>query len=269
MPIPSNCTGVPAARFPGYGIADGWTAVKLLGGIKQPRAVLFDPAGNLLVLQATKGVSVHTFGPDGCIASTTMLISNPALNHGLSLTPDGKMLYASSETTVWSWSYDAAAMKATGQTAVVKGISTGIHSTRTLAVVPQKPNLLLVQAGSNANWDYDSGSPTAGRSGIKIFDVSAAPSGGWSYNTDGYQFGYGLRNEVGFTFDPNGMVWGVENSGDVSEELNPHIVFENNARTEVEEQDFQRTIDGTATDIHTDNPAEELNYREFSSDASN
>lgn len=189
---------------------------KLLGGLRQPRTVIWDPLGNMLVLQATRGVSVHTFGADGCVNSSTQIVTNVGLNHGLSLTPDGKTLYASSQTTAWAWDYDAATRKVSNQKVVIRGIGQGIHSTRTMVVVPQAPNIVLVAVGSNNNWDYQSGSPATGRACIKAFDMSKVPAGGYSYNTDGYQMGYGLRNEVGITIDPAGHAWGVENSGDVS-----------------------------------------------------
>ncbi|KAJ9144100.1 Six-bladed beta-propeller, TolB-like protein [Pleurostoma richardsiae] len=192
----------------------------------------------MLVLQATSGISIHTFGSNGCVNSTKTLFSGRNLNHGLTLTPDGKTLYASSETTVWQWTYDPVAQSLTNQKTVVKSISTGVHSTRTTYVVPQNPNLLVVSVGSNNNWDYAAGSPSAGRACVKVFDMSKLPDGGYTYNTQGWQLGYGLRNEVALAFDPNGHVWGVENSGD----------------------DFRRTVDGQSTDIHQDNPAEELNY---------
>lgn len=66
--------------------------------MKQPRTIIFDTAGNMLILQATKGISVHTFGADGCVTQSTMIVTNNRLNHGLSLTHDGRTLYASSET---------------------------------------------------------------------------------------------------------------------------------------------------------------------------
>ncbi|KAM7211367.1 hypothetical protein V8F06_013247 [Rhypophila decipiens] len=116
-------------------------------------------------------------------------------------------------------------------------MSTGIHSTRTVMVVKQNPNFVLLQVGSNANLDMASAQPSTGRAIIKIFDVSKAPASGYNYNTDGEVFGYGLRNEIGFIQDPNGVVWGVENSGD----------------------DFARTENGQRKDIHTNNPAEKLN----------
>jgi glucose/arabinose dehydrogenase len=192
----------------------------------------------MLVLQASSGVSVHTFGANGCINSTTTIISNAGLNHGLSLTPDGKTLYASTQSQAWSWTYDAATRKVSNQKTVVTGMSPGGHSTRTLVVSPKNPNILLVSTGSNSNWDYASEDPAAGRACVKSFDMSKAPASGYTHNTQGTMVAYGVRNEIALAFDPNGHVWGAENSGD----------------------DFMRTVNGQATDVHIDNPAEELNY---------
>ena len=189
--------------------------MKIAGGLKQVRTIVWDPAGNMLVAQATKGISVHTFGADGCINSTAMLISGNQLNHGLALTPDGKTMYASGETAAYSWSYDSTTRTISNQKTVVRGISTGIHSTRTIAVVPSQPNLILVQVGSNANFDTAAAQKETGRAIIKIFDTSKAPASGFNYNTEGEVFGYGLRNTIGFVPDPSGVFWGVENSGDV------------------------------------------------------
>ncbi|SPO04687.1 uncharacterized protein DNG_07372 [Cephalotrichum gorgonifer] len=221
-------------RYPQHTVASGWSFTKLAGGLQGVRTVIFDPLGNMLVSQARKGISVHTFGPDGCIASSSMLISSIALNHGLSLTPDGSTLYASSETNVWSWPYDPATQKVGQQKTVITGMATGIHSTRNVMVVPQQPNLVLVQVGSNSNLDMQSEQPATGRAIVKVFDMSAVPANGYNYNTGGEVFAYGLRNEIGFTADPNGKVWGVENSGD------------------------DITRDGV--NIHIDNPAEKLNF---------
>ena len=169
----------------------------------------------MLVLQATNGISVHTFGADGCINSTTMLVTNRALNHGLSLTPDGTTLYASGETTGYSWSYDPATRKLGASKVVVKNMGSGVHSTRTMVVVPGHPNLVIVTVGSNNNWDYQAGDAATGRACAKVFDMSKVPDGGYDYKSGGWQLGYGLRNEVAITLDPNNMAWGVENSGDV------------------------------------------------------
>ncbi|KAH9899079.1 soluble quino protein glucose dehydrogenase [Xylariomycetidae sp. FL2044] len=237
FPFPTSCSGIAAARYP-YTVDADWQITKVASGLRGPRTIIFDPLGNMLVLQANTGISVHTFGADGCINSTAMLVQSSGLNHGLSLTPDGKTLYASTQSLVSQWAYDAATRTATGQKNVVTGISQGIHSTRTTVVSPKNPNLIIVSVGSNANWDTATSSPTSGRSMVKVFDMSAVPANGYAYNTDGVLLAYGLRNEVALAFDPNGHVWGAENSGD----------------------DFTRTVNGQATDIHIDNPAEELNY---------
>ena len=208
---------------------------KVIGGLTQPRSITFDPLGHMLVLQATSGVSVHTFGEDGCVNSTKSLLSDPGLNHGLSLSPDGKTLFASSQTSAWSWTYDPATMAISNKKTIINGISQGIHFTRTILVSPKNPNLVVVSVGSNNNWDYATSSPAAGRSIVKVFDISAAPANGYSFNSGGTVLAYGLRNSVALAFDPNGHVWASENSGD------------------------SFTLNGQ--DIHIDNPAEELNYR--------
>lgn len=232
LPVPASCSG-QTMRFPQFTVASGWQVMKLKGGMRQVRTVIFDTRGNMLVAEAGKGISVHTFGPDGCVNSTAMLVSNIRLNHGLDLTPDGKTLYASGENQAFSWTYDAATRQATGQKTVVTGMATGIHSTRTIKVVPKQPNLVLLQVGSNQNLDMQSAQPGTGRAIIKMFDMSAVPANGYNYNTQGEVFAYGLRNEIGFIPDPAGNFWGVENSGD----------------------DFRRNN----VDIHKDNPAEKLN----------
>lgn len=214
--------------------------MKVAGGLKQVRTIVWDPLGNMIVSQALKGISVHTFGTDGCVNSTTMLISNTQLNHGLAITPDGKTLYASSERAAYAWTYDPATRQVGTQKTAIQGMDTGIHSTRNLLVVPTQPNMVLLQVGSNANFDMAAADKATGRAIIKIFDMSKAPASGYNYKTDGEVFGYGLRNEIGFTTDPAGVVWGVENSGD----------------------DFTRAQSGRSVDIHKDNPAEKLNNRE-------
>ncbi|KAI0846273.1 soluble quino protein glucose dehydrogenase [Daldinia vernicosa] len=237
FPFPSSCSGVDAPRY-AFTVDSGWQVTKIASGLRQPRTIIFDPLGHMLVLQATSGISVHTFGPDGCINSTKTLFQNSGLNHGLSLTPDGKTLYASSQTTAWSWTYDAAALTLTNQKTVVSGIGQGIHSTRTTLVSPKNPNLIIVSVGAASNWDNPTIDPSVGRAIVKVFDVSKAPANGYQFNSQGTVLGYGLRNEVALAFDPNGHVWGAENSGD----------------------DFRRTVNGQSSDIHIDNPAEELNY---------
>lgn len=52
----------------GYGkpvVGGGWTAQLVVTGLTRPRSLQFDSAGNLLVLEASKGVSRITFDDHG------------------------------------------------------------------------------------------------------------------------------------------------------------------------------------------------------------
>ncbi|KAF2709398.1 iron reductase domain protein [Pleomassaria siparia CBS 279.74] len=236
--MPKSCSGVPAFHSPVLA-APGWSAVKVAGGLTQPRGLVLDTAGNLLLIQNGLGVTAHKIGSDGCLRSSKTLITARNLNHGIAISKDGKTLYASSATTVFAWDYDSTTMTvgATSRS-VVTGMDSKGHVTRTLVFPPKHPHLLVVSHGSNDNFDYEAGDIKTARSCVKVFDVAKTPTNGYSYVTGGYQLGYGLRNEVGLTFDADGMVWGVENASD----------------------EITRTISSEVIDIHTDNPADELNY---------
>ncbi|KAH7094502.1 cellobiose dehydrogenase-like protein [Paraphoma chrysanthemicola] len=236
--VPSSCAGAPAPAFP-FKTAQGWKATKIAGSLTQPRGLIFDSAGHLLVVQNGLGITAHEIGPNGCIATSKTLIRQQNLNHGIVLGPDGKTLYASSATSVYAWKYDATTMSvSSNSTVLVSGMDTRGHVTRTIVIPPKHANLLVVSHGSNDNFDYGSADVKIGRSMVKVFDVTKAPAAGYDYATSGHQMGYGLRNEVGLAFDGNGMLWGVENSSD----------------------EIHRTINGVSIDIHTDNPADEVNY---------
>ncbi|KAK4184604.1 L-sorbosone dehydrogenase [Podospora australis] len=237
-PIPSSCPGVTARTQYRLSAATGWKYALVASGLTKPRGVLFDTAGHLLVLEAGKGLTAHTIGSDGCISSSKTVIATSQLNHGLALSPDGKTVYVSAPGTAWSFDYDATTQTATNQKVIVKDMYPGGHSTRTLAVPPNNPNLLIVSLGSNGNIDSPTEKKETGRAIVKVFDLSKTPSGGYSYNTQGWYLGYGLRNEIAIVFDGNNEVWGVENSGD----------------------QLARTVNGRSVDVHIDNPAEELNY---------
>ncbi|KAF2663046.1 iron reductase domain protein [Lophiostoma macrostomum CBS 122681] len=236
--IPASCSGAGSPAFQSV-LASGWKATKVLGGLTNPRSIQFDTAGNMLLVQAGKGITYHAIGSDGCITSTKTLVSLNSLNHGIALSVDGKTLYATSMTTGYSWPYDATAGTVGTRSTIITGmVNGGSHLTRTLAIHPKQSNLLVVSHGSNANIDSGASDSKTGRAIIKVFDLSAIPSGGYAYASTGWLAGYGQRNEVGITFDNNNMLWGVENSGD----------------------DFKRTVNGQATDVHQNNPGEKLHY---------
>ncbi|KNG47944.1 iron reductase domain-containing protein [Stemphylium lycopersici] len=236
--IPASCSGITKLAFPMH-TAQGWRATKVAGSLTQPRGLIFDIKGNLLVVQNGLGITAHKVSSNGCLTSSRTIIAQRNLNHGIVLSLDGATLYASSATSVYAWPYDASSMTVTGDsTTIVTGMDSRGHVTRTLSIPPLHPHLLLVSHGSNSNFDYESADPGVGRSCIKVFDTRAVPPGGYSYRTSGQQMGYGLRNEVGLAFDATSSLWGVENSSD----------------------ELHRTINGSATDIHIDNPADEINF---------
>ena len=205
-PIPSSCPGVTATSPYTLAAAEGWKYTLLATGLSKPRSLLFDTEGHLLVLEAGKGLTAHTIDGNGCISESTTVIENVQLNHGLALSPDGKTVYVSAAPTAWSYSYDAKTMTATDQKVVVRGMNPGGHSSRTLAIPPNHPNLLIVSLGSESNIDEAAANKETGRAIVKVFDLSKAPEGGYTYNTEGWYLGYGLRNEVGIIFDGNNML---------------------------------------------------------------
>jgi len=200
--IPSSCNaGNPSFQSR---LASGWSATKILGGLNLPRSIEFDKAGNMLVVQSGKGISYHVMAETGCVTSTKMLVSLNSLNHGIALSADGKTLYASSMTQAFSWPYDAAAGTVGTRATIITGmVNGGSHLTRTLALSPANPNLLVVSHGSNSNIDTPTADAKTGRAIIKVFDLTKIPSGGYKYAQDGYTMGYGQRNDVGMCFDNN------------------------------------------------------------------
>jgi glucose/arabinose dehydrogenase len=202
LPFPETCN--LEGQFP-LEVADGWKFVKLAGDLRTPRGITVDNNGNILLVQVGVGLSVHTFGADGCIASSKTLISRPGLTHGVALTPDGNTLYVSSISTVWRYTYDAATQSVSDETIVVANMYPASHSTRTVVVPPATPDLLVVSLGSDGNLDWDAVAKETGRAIVKVFDISQFPEGGYDYSSEGWYLGYGLRNEVAIAVDANNM----------------------------------------------------------------
>lgn len=171
----------------------------------------------------------------------------PKLNHGIALSPDGKTLYASTADKVYSWSYDGsgATVGDTNRT-LITNMSNTDHTTRTLLLSKKSPGILLVSRGSASNIDEAAISQSSGHSQLRAFDIGSLDdnSGPLSFPTQGRMLGWGLRNSVGVAEEPvTGGIWTVENSADQLRRNN--------------------------VDIHTDNPAEKLNFHGHLSDSNN
>ncbi|KAJ4296485.1 hypothetical protein N0V90_006530 [Kalmusia sp. IMI 367209] len=234
--LSQTCATINPARPATF--ASGYSGRVVVNGLKGPRSIIFDNQGNLLTTeQSAYGVRYIQLTDNGgtnvCVKSQKQLIADSSINHGIALTPDGKKLFVSSQTTVWSWDYDGTTGTVSNKKTVVTGMSNSGHSSRTLLVPKAKPDVLLVQVGSNANIDTGAAQASSGRSQIRTFKIADLETASKAY-TAGEVLGYGIRNNVGIAEDPKGGIFSVNNGMD----------------------DMQ--VNGK--DVHHTNPCEELNY---------
>ena len=109
------------------------------------------------------------------------------------------------------------------------------HTTRTLLMSRKQPGMLVVSRGSSGNVDGLARDITSGHSQIRVFDTNHLPSTPYDFPSQGTMIGWGLRNSVGVAEEPvTGGIYSVENSVD--------------------------QIDRDGTDIHENNPGEEMNF---------
>lgn len=128
------------------------------------------------------------------------------INHGIALTPDGKKLFVSSLTTVWSWDYDGTTGTVSNKKEIIRNMRNGgFHPTRTLLVPKNNPEVLLVQRGSQDNVDTAAAQESTSRSMIKIFNIADIQASAKDYST-GTTLAWGLRNTVGVGEHPNGGI---------------------------------------------------------------
>ncbi|ORY11125.1 soluble quino protein glucose/sorbosone dehydrogenase [Clohesyomyces aquaticus] len=235
--LAQTCATINPAYAPTWG--SGFSGRVVMNGLKTPRGIIFDQENNMLVIeQGGAGLRwvklTDNGGSNVCVASSKQLINERGLNHGIDLSADGKTLFVSSMTTVWSYPYDAAAGTVGTRKTLITGMSGGGHSTRTLLTSKKNPDLLVVSVGSNANIDSATSQQSSGRSQLRIFSIAKVSQASVAY-TAGEILGWGLRNSVGVTENPvTGGIWSVENSVDDMKKNN--------------------------VDIHNTNPCEELNY---------
>jgi len=233
-----------------YALEEAWTDAGLCtrvfaSGLRQPRGAVVTPMGDVLVVERQDGVHEVTllYSTDADVVADGKLTvaQAPGLNHGIALR-DG-YLYASSDSTVYRWSFVEANVTreqprkvTTGPREVVvfnvnadgQGGAPEGHRTRTLEIGPN--NWLYVSVGSLGNVD-----PSPYRSRIRRFNISMIPPDGFDFQY-GEVFADGVRNEVGLALDSAGVLWGVDNG-----------------------PDYARRSDLAGEDMYHDNPGEELN----------
>ncbi|KAK7942884.1 uncharacterized protein PG986_011997 [Apiospora aurea] len=238
--------GCPNVLKPSYQapvVGSGWTAQLIAKDLKDPRGIIFDTKGHLLVVEQGSGIKRLTFDDKGntCLvqSGSETIVDNEDLNHGIAFSNDGRTLYASSDAKVLSWAYDPESGTTSGDArTMVENLDGGGHSTRTLLMSAKQPGMLLVSKGSGGNVDSRAKDVSTGVSQIRAFNMTNATDTPYGYASHGRMLGWGLRNSVGVAEEPmTGGIFSVENSVD------------------------EMSRDGT--DVHQDNPGEELNFHGF------
>ena len=240
-PASSSCVSALQPSYPAPSLAPGYKAQLIARNVTKPRGLIVDSDGQLLVVQQQVGItSLRIQDRGGClsVSKKTDLVKNANLTHGITLSGDGKTLYASSAKAVFSWPYDAAKSTASGSgrnIIAITDISDGDHITRTLLFAKKQENTLIVSRGSESNVDMASLDLTTGHCQIKSFAVQSGNTTQQNFNTTGKLLGWGLRNSVGVAEHPlTGGIYSVEMGMDYA------------------------TRDGK--DISQNNPGDELNY---------
>ncbi|KAK4186195.1 soluble quino protein glucose/sorbosone dehydrogenase [Podospora australis] len=232
-----QCSGVTGRYQPRMGA--GYKYSVLATGLRQPRHIAIDSAGNLLVAeggaQSVRRIVLRDQGDIVCAQSNSQL-SGTNTNHGLALSADGKTLFTSNLASVFAHTYDASTGAIGASKQIITGMSnTGTHPTRAITTSRFSPDTILVARGSNGNIDTATTQQSTGRSMIKTFSISKGMQTVHQYSSGGEVLAWGLRNIVGLRENPvDGGIWSVENQMD--------------------------DLRLNSRDIHNDNPAERLSY---------
>ncbi|KAK9424196.1 putative Glucose sorbosone dehydrogenase [Seiridium unicorne] len=236
-----SCSTVLHPSYSAPVVGTGWIAQLVVTNLTKPRSIIWDSNGHLLAVEQGVGIRRLTFNDQGStclnVADSSSVVDNSDLNHGIAFSNDGKTLFASTSQNVFAWAYDPGSGTISGdQRTVVQNLGGTGHVTRTLLITSN--NQLLVSRGSGENIDYRAQDITTGVSQIRAFNVANLPDTPFDYASTGTRLGWGLRNSVGVAEEPTtGGIFSVENSVD------------------------QISRDGT--DIHQNNPGEEMNFHGF------
>ncbi|KAI4687634.1 uncharacterized protein J4E88_003225 [Alternaria novae-zelandiae] len=233
-------------------VAPGFRVEVVANGLRDPRGIIFDREGGLLVVEQEHGVSRLSMTGDGRCRDVQMVVEDDSLNHGIAFSQDGNTLYASSHSNVYAWDYDASEGKTTSEPRdVVEGMGDDEgHTTRTLLMSQKVPDTLLVSRGSVGNIDLQTLDVTTGVSTIKAFDVGNMTGSAYDHASSGLLLGWGLRNSVGVAEDPiSGGIYSVENSVDNIERSGETI----NQNNPGEELNFHGYLNGTGSDVQGGN----------------
>jgi glucose/arabinose dehydrogenase len=212
---------VPVSVPDGFGVQPhqlwappGFSASVIAAGLKQPRFMAFDSAGNLLLADAGSG-NVYRYPASNGSIFPSRQPPEPLL-HGLNAPSNVALwdgyLYVGETTAVARYAYDPASGSTGQRQAVVPDLPADGHSTRTIAFGPD--GVMYVSVGSSCNICDESDQRRAAI-------LSFAPDG-----SGAQRFAWGLRNAVGLAIQPEtGLLWATVNERDnQGNEIPPDLV---------------------------------------------
>lgn len=178
---------------PGVGVS------VLASGLKAPRFMAFDSAGNLLVADMGGGAIYRYTSLDPSTEPPAPLLKGLDAPSNVALW--GGYLYVGETTAVSRYAYDPSSGSLGAREVVVPNLPNGGHATRTIVFGPD--DSMYVSVGSSCNICDESDSR---RAAILRF----SPDG-----SDYERFAWGLRNAVGLAIQPaTGRLWASVNERD-------------------------------------------------------
>lgn len=192
---------------------EGYEVSVIAAGLQRPRFMAFDDAGNLLVADSEAGQVVRFPYADGLLGDGELLISGLEQPGNVALFRDGdqEYLYVSEPEQITRYAYDPAGPAGAAE-AIVTGLPTGGHSTRTVRFGPD--GMLYLAVGSSCNICVE-------EDPIRATVSRMTPQGG---NPE--ILATGLRNPVDLAFQPGtDLLWATVNERDnQGNEIPPDLV---------------------------------------------
>ena len=170
-------------------------------GMKAPRSMTFDEAGNMFVTDKSDG-KVLLIKDDNSddIGDPKIVIDSSLRNpHGIDYFEGD--LYVGEEHQIIVYRGIKFDGKFTNKEVLVKNLPTGGHVTRTVVIGPDRKMYVAVGSSCNVCEEEDNR-----RAAISRYDLDGSKM---------ELFAVGLRNTVGFVFSPDGKIWGVDNGRDL------------------------------------------------------
>jgi len=207
----------------------GFSATRIVSGLRGPRVVRVAPDGDLFVADSRANrVRVYRLDADGKVTAKGTFAEGLRQPYGIAFYPPGKprWVYVANSDSVVRFPYRDGDLKASGMPeTVVSGIPSNHHWTRDIAFSPDGGTLYL-SVGSGSNVAEDIGKAPKG--GVDAWAGTEPPGAAWgseegraevrAYDPDGKNgrvVATGLRNCSGMAVQPaTAALWCVVNERD-------------------------------------------------------